>query len=62
LVTAFGFSFFWTASTAIYLVLRKDVDRAEFDLVDMGSSVVPKTLPKISAAPTPETPSSQSAE
>lgn len=62
LVTAFGFSFFWTASTAIYLVLRKDVDRAEFDLVDMGSSVVPKTLPKISPAPTPETPSSQSAE
>jgi len=62
LVTAFGFSFFWTASTAIYLVLRKDVDRAEFDLVDMGSSVLPKTLPKISPAPTPETPSSQSAE
>jgi hypothetical protein len=53
LVTAVGFSFFWTASTAIYLVLRKDVDRAEFDLVDMGSSVLPKPLPKISKAPEP---------
>jgi len=55
LVTAFGFSFFWTASTAIYLVLRRDVDRAEFDLVDMGSSVLPKPLPKISQAPEPAT-------
>lgn len=47
LVTAFGFSFFWTASTAIYLVLRRDVDRAEFDLIDMGSASLPKSLPKI---------------
>jgi len=51
LVTAFGFSFFWTASTAIYLVLRRDVDRAEFDLIDMGSNVLPKALPKIPEGP-----------
>jgi hypothetical protein len=51
LVTAFGFSFFWTASTAIYLVLRKDVDHAEFDLIDMGSNVLPKSLSKLPEAP-----------
>ena len=51
LVTAFGFSFFWTASTAIYLVLRKDIDRAEFDLIDMGSSDLPKSLPRLAPAP-----------
>lgn len=51
LVNSFGFSFFWTASTAIYLVLRKDIDRAEFDLIDMGASALPKSLPKLPATP-----------
>ena len=51
LTTAFGFSFFWTASTAIYLVLRKDVDRAEFDLIDMDSTLAPKPLPKLAESP-----------
>ncbi|MCY3006603.1 MAG: hypothetical protein NTV29_11600 [Planctomycetota bacterium] len=57
LITAFGFSFFWTASTAIYLVLRKDVDRAEFDLIDMGATLAPKSLPKLADSPqqTPKT-------
>lgn len=58
LVTAYGFSFFWTASTAIYLVLRKDVDRAEFDLIDMGASVPAKPLPKLSEGPE-QTPKSE---
>ncbi|MCY3000048.1 MAG: hypothetical protein NT168_18285, partial [Planctomycetota bacterium] len=48
---AFGFSFFWTASTAIYLVLRKDVDRAEFDLIDMDSTLPAKPLPKLPESP-----------
>jgi len=51
LITAFGFSFFWTASTAIYLVLRKDVDRAEFDLIDMDSTLPAKPLPKLAESP-----------
>ena len=51
LTTAFGFSFFWTASTAIYLVLRKDVDRAEFDLIDMESTLPAKPLPKLPESP-----------
>jgi hypothetical protein len=57
LITAFGFSFFWTASTAIYLVLRKDVDRAEFDLIDMDSTLPAKPLPKLAESPeqTPKT-------
>lgn len=29
--TAYGFAYLWSASTAIYLVLRRDVDGAEFD-------------------------------
>ena len=36
LLAAYGFSFFWTASAATYLILRRDVDHAEFDLIDMG--------------------------
>jgi hypothetical protein len=28
---AYGYSFFWCAATAIYLLLRSDVDRTEFD-------------------------------
>jgi hypothetical protein len=47
-VTAFGFSFFWSASAAIYLLLRKEVDHAEFDFIDMGNSVPPKPLPVLS--------------
>jgi len=58
LTTAFGFSFFWTASTAIYLVLRKDVDRAEFDLIDMESTLAPKPLPKLAESPE-QTPKAQ---
>jgi hypothetical protein len=61
LTTAFGFSFFWTASTAIYLVLRKDVDRAEFDLIDMESTLPAKPLPKLAESPEPAPKSQNSA-
>lgn len=50
-VTAFGFSFFWTASAAIYLILRRDVDHAEYDLIDMDSPAAPKPLPPLPAEP-----------
>jgi hypothetical protein len=46
LLAAYGFSFFWTASAATYLILRRDVDHAEFDLIDMGVPQ-PKPLPEL---------------
>lgn len=49
MVTAFGFSFFWTASAAIYLILRREVDHAEFDLIDMDAPGAPKALPPLPA-------------
>ncbi|MFN7737318.1 MAG: hypothetical protein ACK52S_12300 [Pirellula sp.] len=51
-VTAFGFSFFWTASSAIYLLLRRDVDHTLFDMIDMDAPVPAKPLPQL--APPPE--------
>jgi hypothetical protein len=55
-VTAFGFSFFWTASSAIYLLLRRDVDHTLFDMIDMDAPVPAKPLPQL--APPPEAPAS----
>ncbi len=46
LLSAYGFSFFWTAASATYLILRRDVDHAEFDLIDMGDQE-PKSLPEL---------------
>lgn len=46
-LVAFGFSFFWTATAAVYLILRRDVDHAEFDLIDMGVVGAPKALPEL---------------
>jgi hypothetical protein len=34
LLSSFGLSYFWSCAGAIYLLLRKDVDHAEFDLID----------------------------
>jgi len=63
LLTAYGFSFFWTASSATYLILRRDVDHAEFDLIDMAvqeTKPLPE-LPKRESLPkTSITPSSES--
>ena len=47
IVTAYGYSFFWTAASATYLVLRKDVDQAEFDLIDLDNSAPAKVLPEL---------------
>ncbi len=46
LLKAYGFSFFWTAASATYLILRREVDHAEFDLIDMGD-VLTKSLPEL---------------
>jgi hypothetical protein len=55
IVTAYGFSLFWTASAAIYLILRREVDHTEFDLIDMDAPGLPKSLPPLPAAPGSET-------
>jgi hypothetical protein len=47
LIAAFGHSFFWTAASATYLILRKDVDHAEFDLIDLDVPSDPKPLPNL---------------
>jgi hypothetical protein len=58
IVTAFGFSFFWSASSAMYLVLRKEVDNTEFDLIDMDAPDLPKPLPTLPTAPNADSGSS----
>ncbi len=58
LLSAYGFSFFWTAASGTYLILRRDVDHAEFDLIDMGdqeTKTLPE-LPKMEPARTPKDP------
>jgi hypothetical protein len=51
IVTAFGFSFFWTASSAMYLILRREVDHTEFDMIDMDAPGLPKALPPLPPEP-----------
>ncbi len=60
LTAAFGFSFFWTSSAAMYLLLRKDVDNAEFDLIDMGDVATSKTLTPLPDKLLPVTPPASS--
>jgi hypothetical protein len=45
--TGFAFAFFWCASTAIYLLLRYDVDQTEFDEVHMEDEEVRYGLPPL---------------
>jgi hypothetical protein len=42
---AFAYSFFWVAATAIYLLLRQNVDRTEFDEVWSEEEVARYPLP-----------------
>jgi hypothetical protein len=46
LLSAFAISLFWSVSSIIYLFLRRDIDHAEYDLVDMNISEF-KTVPEI---------------
>jgi hypothetical protein len=52
LAVGFLFSYFWTASTAIYLLLRRDVDATEMDEVylDADASEQDAGLPAIAKA------------
>lgn len=58
LVFAFGFSYFWSASAGLYLVLRKCVDNTDLDEMDLMESEIEQNPPKI---PTTSQPASKSA-
>lgn len=45
LMLGFGYSFFWTSSTIIYLLLRKSVDAAEMDEVYLEEDDYEQTFP-----------------
>jgi len=48
---AFAYSFFWVSATAIYLLLRQDVDRTEFDEVWIDDEVARYPLPPLDREP-----------
>ncbi len=60
LAVGFGFSYFWTATEAIYLLLRRQVDSTEMDEVhlegecDVKACTLPKIFPDSKGAPTVE--------
>lgn len=47
----FQFAYFWVASSAIYLLLRRDTDRTEFDEVHVPNETPPMTLTPVSPHP-----------
>jgi hypothetical protein len=56
-VNAYTFSFFWCVASAIYLLLRQDVDEKEMDevLLDDAKAVTPAAATAREAAPVRET-------
>jgi hypothetical protein len=47
LISAFGFSFFWSFSAISYLIVRRDINGADFDLIDMPMRESTQATPKI---------------
>ncbi|HRX78562.1 MAG TPA: hypothetical protein P5307_05840, partial [Pirellulaceae bacterium] len=47
---AFNFSYFFCVLTAIYLVLRRDVDKSDFDEVFVEDDKVTYSLPPLESA------------
>jgi len=56
LIAAYWFSYFWSASGALYLVLRRCVDHTELSEMDLAEQAAGQELPEIPPAPTAETP------
>lgn len=50
-LNGFQFSFFWAASAALYLILRKSVDGTELHELDSIQNTVEKQAPQIPATP-----------
>ena len=57
LVDAFRFSYFWSATAALYLVLRRSVDDTELDEMEMFDSELVKQLPQIPGTSQADSPS-----
>lgn len=51
LVLGFSATYFWSASVAIYLLLRRDTDAVELDEIYNQSEAIPRGLPKIVTDP-----------
>lgn len=51
LLSAYWFSFFWSASAAVYLILRRSVDSTELHEIDSIEDPVETTLPEIPRTP-----------
>jgi hypothetical protein len=47
LALAYGYSFFWTAATGMFLLLRRDADAVETDVVLLEGEEDPAGLPHI---------------
>jgi len=52
---AFSYSYFFTASAALYLILRQTVDQTDIDNIDLQESTTAKPLPEIPQSPPPAT-------
>ncbi len=51
LVAAYWFSYFWSASGALYLILRRSVDHTELSEIDLAEQALGQELPVIPPAP-----------
>ncbi len=51
LIYAYWFSYFWSASGALYLILRRSVDSTDLDELDSIENPVATTLPEIPSSP-----------
>lgn len=54
LVDAFRFSYFWSATAALYLILRRCVDDTELDEIEMLDSDLVKQLPQLPSESQPK--------
>jgi hypothetical protein len=50
---AFSYSYFFTASAALYLILRQTVDQTDIDNIDLQETTAAKPLPEIPQSPPP---------
>lgn len=51
LAAGFWFSYFWSASGSLYLILRRSVDHTELSEIDLAEEAAAQELPEIPAAP-----------
>jgi hypothetical protein len=53
MMLGFGYSFFWTASSMIYLLMRKKVDETEMDEIYVEEEEYDDPMPPVATAPAP---------